>query len=201
MKCSICGKEIRDNFKFCPKCGTKIIAKEAISNEEGSIINDQVEASLSTPQKILLCVGIIAILANVYLLFLGDYNPEKDFRYLPAILVIVGLSAPISFLSKCKNSDDEYLYAIIAAIVGLILSIIAGYIFKDNANHSFLTDFFNALSSNGFSVFYLVLLIITLIISWQVRKYGIIGIEKGRFACMRLCFLPFVQMIMDDFKE
>ena len=35
---------------------------------------------------------------------------------------------------------------------------------------------FDALSSSGFSIFYLVLLVISLIISWRVSRYGIIAV-------------------------
>ena len=174
MKCLSCGKEIKEGYKFCPKCGTIAVKEDTIHKTKGVEI-EQTGSCLS--QKILLWIGILALLSNLYLLFISDYNPENGFRYLPAILVIVGLSAPISFLVKYKNTDDEYLYAFMAAIVGLIISVIAGIIIKNNTNNSFLTDFFYALSSGGFSVFYLILLIVSLVISWRMRKYGIIAIS------------------------
>ena len=82
-------------------------------------------------------------MANIYLFFFfSDYNLEKDFRYLPAILVTIGLLAPVSFWYKHENTDDEYLYSLIAAIVGLVISIIAGIILKEKTNDSFFADFF-----------------------------------------------------------
>jgi hypothetical protein len=174
MKCENCGKEIRESFKFCPKCGTKIMKEETIPQKETVLEEKQMGTSLS--QKILLGIGVLAILINIFLLFISDYNPEKDFRFLPAILVTIGLLAPVSFWYRHENTDDEYMYSIMAAIAGLVLSIVAGLFLKEKSNDGFFADFYDALSSSGFSILYLVMLIISLVISWRARNYGIIAV-------------------------
>lgn len=110
---------------------------------------------------------------NVYLLFLSDFKPERDSSFLPAILVIVGILSPISFLNNQKFNDKDYLYAIISLIVGLVISIISGIVLKED-NNDFISDFYAALSSKGFSIFYLLSLVVSIIISWRMRCIGII---------------------------
>ena len=171
MKCNNCGIEINDGFKFCPKCGTKTISEGIVSH--GDCNNEVEREEYSISQKILLYVGIFAILINAFILFFSDYKPERDFRFLPFFLMIIGLLSPISFLIKYKYKDDDYTYAILSVIGGLIISIISGLVLK-NDDHDFLSDFFEALSSNGFSIFCFILLVFSLMITWKMRYYGLL---------------------------
>ena len=76
-------------------------------------------------------------------------------------------------MNNQKFNDKDYLYAIISLIVGLVISIISGIVLKED-NNDFISDFYAVLSSKGFSIFYLLSLVVSIIISWRMRCIGII---------------------------
>ena len=54
MFCTKCGFQIKDGYKFCPKCGTSVyVEKEAPKSEEGKDVNEvNVEAMTETDNKV-----------------------------------------------------------------------------------------------------------------------------------------------------
>ena len=172
MRCNKCGEIIDKGYKFCPKCGGKIIEEQAPALKDHIIQKGPGKSNLT--QKTFFWVGMLAILANVFLLLLSGFNVEKDFRFLPAFFVAIGLFGPISFIVKEEITKKEFSTAIISAIAGLFIAILSG-ILLIKGNHDLFSEFFDALSTKGYSLFYLLILISSFVISCKYMKIGIMA--------------------------
>lgn len=70
MKCNKCGNELKENDKFCTKCGTSIFDNERINN-----ISNPIQNNIKLNKKII--VTILVILAIVTAIFIYNVNSKN----------------------------------------------------------------------------------------------------------------------------
>lgn len=86
MKCPSCNKEIPDNSKFCPECGTKITSiensAEMIPVEVPSVNNDTEENKpiKKHNKKRIIIYSILALVVIIIIAFFIKQNNQYDFR-------------------------------------------------------------------------------------------------------------------------
>lgn len=67
MFCKFCGKEIRDDAKFCSFCGGNIVGEKDVETD----IKNEIIVPLKRNAKPLISLGILAVLVIVAFLFIG----------------------------------------------------------------------------------------------------------------------------------
>ena len=87
--CTRCGKELDDDFDFCPKCGTKVQQDDPTSDSNGNVHVADPESSketVSPVRAVILFFSILAVLAvltGVILLIVGgiqEYNFRSEYH-------------------------------------------------------------------------------------------------------------------------
>ena len=94
MFCHVCGTEVGEGIKFCPKCGSQIVSDSGAESQNCIVINEEAEKENAKKKKTVVTLSIIACALTVcgaILGFLSQYvsvtatmNPEPGFffRYL-----------------------------------------------------------------------------------------------------------------------
>lgn len=164
MKCRNCNYRMPDEYKFCPKCGSRMSKAKRLRNAD----NVKTDFGFSNPVS---WIGILGISFMGLLLF-GDTDYD-EIRIYVVIACIVGLAYPICILYRKKLDDEEKTIGWVSTIIGLILSVLISLIIKDNTNEGFLTDFLKASSSKELLILYFVLLLLSSSLSVKYRCLGI----------------------------
>ncbi|VVB75064.1 zinc-ribbon domain protein [Candidatus Tiddalikarchaeum anstoanum] len=94
MFCEDCGKEIKDNAKFCKYCGAKVVVEE---KPEEVVREEAAPESKPKKSKFLLILGLLLLLVLFLLLYL--YLRNQIFGTIFVILAIILL---INIFSKEK---------------------------------------------------------------------------------------------------
>jgi hypothetical protein len=139
MKCFQCGKEIADDLKFCPYCGTKVAQNDSVkeklnkdSNENyQKVVDEKKEQTESFPLnhyldvlsqgKVVAIVGIITgcIFLRLIFIFNGSNNTSS------------GWQDQLAALSQFKSLPGYYYCALILSLVTCVLSILNVRRYKD----------------------------------------------------------------------
>jgi uncharacterized membrane protein (UPF0136 family) len=168
MFCSKCGSQIKDGYKFCPKCGNPLNSlKKQIP------LKERKKGEGSRWLVVKMGIGVCFILATIILLAFSKYDINKDWRYWPIILSSIGLMCPFSILNKQKLTDDEKLIMYSSAALSLVVAFVFALIKKGN-QEDFWTELFYALTTIGMYYFYIALLVLSSLIAIWNRKWGII---------------------------
>ncbi|MBQ6052952.1 MAG: zinc ribbon domain-containing protein [Clostridia bacterium] len=96
MLCHVCGTEVGEDIKFCPKCGSQVISDSSAESQNCIVINEEAEKENAKKKKTAVTLSVIACVLTVFgaiLGFLAQYfsqiatmDPAPDFfvRYLGA---------------------------------------------------------------------------------------------------------------------
>lgn len=119
MYCHVCGAEVGEDIKFCPKCGSQIVSGSEAESQNYIVINEETEKENAKKKKTVVTLSIIACVLTIcgailgffaqYCSFTATMNPAPDFfvRYLasniPNILsdVLVPIIIAVLFVVFC----------------------------------------------------------------------------------------------------
>ena len=115
MYCRNCNKKVRDNDKFCPYCGNKIM-KEWNTKESSNIYKDSLDSEVSEKRRsgkgkrIFLLLGVIVVIAAVAIAgkMILD-NTLRKFQIKESITETTGISSSIDEEDKIaiSSADDK----------------------------------------------------------------------------------------------
>lgn len=169
IKCPVCGKHIKESYKFCSNCGTPLNSNSQPFVEPVSLK----EGGYSRWTIVMIGIGLCFILATIILLAFSKYDIDEDWRYWPIILSTVGLMCPLGILKKQEITDQEWTLMFNSAAVGFVIAFVFGLIIKGD-HRGFWTEIFYALTTETMYYVYLVLLVLSSFITIWNRKCGII---------------------------
>ena len=92
MFCKYCGKEIRDDSKFCSSCGGNIVGEKEVESD----IKSEIIVPLKRNAKPLISLGILAVLIIMAFLFIGGGGSIEGKWYI------------VSELSSENEPADEF---------------------------------------------------------------------------------------------
>ncbi len=150
MKCQKCNTELEGNAVFCPNCGTNI-QKENNTNTENNSISEYAAYTM-----LALIIGLPIIYVIVYAISSSD-NPENTLTFIEFILLIIaiifcrkiknvvlsvarwlldfsttfdallGISILIIGIFICKDTDINYWWFVLGAILYSLIALIKDY--------------------------------------------------------------------------
>lgn len=151
MYCSKCGKEIADNVKFCPYCGSETMSVMSRNPDHVSIHQSEETTSGGMDIIVLLPVVLLSVLILVFLkATISGYSGNMDafdwvnesprlmgiFLHfdIPFTAIALGVKVILGFITKEKNGLIAIVYSMILFFYEIILKIFGG-IFNDWSNN------------------------------------------------------------------
>ena len=128
--CTCCGKELDDDFDFCPKCGTKVQKDDSASELNGNVHEANPESTkeaMSPVRAVIVFFSILAVLAiisGVVLLIVGgvqEYSFRSDNNLFDKSEAYANALRPYS---QYPNSMNFLIAGGICTGVGVLLNLI-----------------------------------------------------------------------------
>lgn len=163
MRCNKCGKQITENNKYCPNCGTPIVQPKEKCNNDSSKVEYAGETLMGLS-------SLSAIICIVILVFFDDSGTRRLFFVLT---FFIGLLFPLKVLVFSELSSNERKLVVTSGVSSLFTMLLAFFFQRGWSFENMIEDLFYI---NTFPVYlwvYLILLIASLYYSNSNRKVAL----------------------------
>ena len=125
----------------------------------------------NTSKIIVSLLGVAGLILYGYLIFLADVSAE--YQKYTVIVASLGVLYPLISLIDNEHLTGNAWKAIGIGSLGACLILLAGYGAKVNTNDGLGWDFFNAISTEHFRMFYLIILVIANVVPLISKKFSV----------------------------